>query len=330
MDKGDFKDKIQTPHKDTPIKNTDELFRAAFEYAPAGMNIIGPDGLSILAVNPELCKMFGYTKEEFLGNTFHLATHPDDEEKSNEWKRKKFNDEPCEPFIEKRYIHKDGHIVWVHIRSHWIKNEDGTHKMAVVHIQDISKRKEAEEQARQTEERFRALFMSLTQGFYISEVIYDDNGKPCDYRYIDVNPQFEKIIGLKREEIIGKTYKELVPVDTTNWLDVYLSVATTGKEQIYEFYSNEYKTHFATYSYILSKGQIIVFVMDVSERKKAEAELEQHCNNLEDLVKKRTLELEEKNQELEKFNELFIGREFRIKELKEKVQELEQKLQDKD
>lgn len=68
------------------------------------------------------------------------------------------------------------------------------------------------------------------------------------------------------------------------------------------------------------------FVSQVSiflRRKIAEKELENYKGKLEDLVKERTMELEEKNQELERFNQLFIGREFRIKELKEKIAKLE-------
>ncbi|NQU88125.1 MAG: PAS domain S-box protein [Mariniphaga sp.] len=193
---------------------------------------------------------------------------------------------------------------------------------------DITERKQAEENIRQKDEQFKTLFMSISEGFYISEVIYDDNGDPCDYRYLEVNPQFEKIVGMGRDQIIGKRYKELVPIDTTQWLNNYCTVASTGIQQSYEFYSNEYKKHFGTYSYSPIKGQVIVFVIDITERKQAEEELKKHRENLEELVKERTTELEEKNKELENFNNLFVGREFRIKELKDKVIELEQRLQD--
>ncbi|MBW2646438.1 MAG: hypothetical protein JRE23_09715 [Deltaproteobacteria bacterium] len=62
----------------------------------------------------------------------------------------------------------------------------------------------------------------------------------------------------------------------------------------------------------------------MTERKRAEEELNKYRDHLEDLVKERTGELEEKNSELERMNMLFVGREFRIKELKEKVKELEE------
>lgn len=139
--------------------------------------------------------------------------------------------------------------------------------------QDITERKRAEEEIRQSEKQFKTLFMSIPDGFYLSEILFDDNGNPCDYRYIEVNPKFEQIIGLSRDQIIGKRYKELVPVDTTGWLDAYRTVARTGTPLTYEFYSNEYQMYFETYSYQPTKGQISVFVRDITARKRAEEAL---------------------------------------------------------
>lgn len=74
-----------------------------------------------------------------------------------------------------------------------------------------------------------------------------------------------------------------------------------------------------------AEGVTICFI-DISERKKIELELKKHKEHLEDIVRERTQELEKKNQELENFNRLFIGREFRIKELKDQIEELKRKL----
>lgn len=127
------------------LRESEEKFRTAFNNASAGMSIIGPSGRYYLEVNPSLCKMFGYTREELIGNTIDLVTHPEDIERSNEWIRKKYNNEPCEEDFEKRYIHKDGHILWGIVRASWIMNPDGSHKMAVVYVTDITEQKRAED-----------------------------------------------------------------------------------------------------------------------------------------------------------------------------------------
>lgn len=115
--------------------------------------------------------------------------------------------------------------------------------------------------------------MAIPDGFYLSEIIYDDTGNPCDYRYLEVNPKFEQIIGLPREQIIGKRYKELVPVDTTRWLEVYCTVARTGDPMTFEFYSPEYQMFFETYSYQPAIGQVAVIVLNITERKHTEIAL---------------------------------------------------------
>lgn len=160
---------------DETLRKNEELFRIAFEHAPTGMSIVGPDGVTYLAVNPLLCEMFGYAKEEFLGKTIHLVTHPDDEALSDEWILKKFNNEPCEPYLEKRYIHKDGHIVWGLVSAHWIRNDDGSHRMAIAHIQDITDRKQAEEERRKLEGQVRQAQKMESIGLLAGGVAHDFN-----------------------------------------------------------------------------------------------------------------------------------------------------------
>jgi two-component system cell cycle sensor histidine kinase/response regulator CckA len=150
--------------------------------------------------------------------------------------------------------------------------------------QDITERKRTEEIIHHSEKQFKTLFMSMSDGFYLSEILFDDNGNPCDYRFLEVNPKFEQIMGVSRDQIIGKRYKELVPVDTTRWLDVYCKVARTGTPLTYEFYSDEYQMYFETYSYQPTKGQVSVFVRDITERKRAETALQQAKNFAEKLI----------------------------------------------
>jgi len=179
---------------DETLRKNEELFRFAFDHAPTGMSIIAPDGVTYLAVNPLLCEMFGYTREEFLGKTIHLVTHPDDEELSNEWIRKKFNDEPCEPVLEKRYIHRDGHIVWGFVRAHWIKNDDGSHRMAVAHIQDITERKEAEEERKNLQAQLAAAIELAHLGHWEYDVGSDT---------FNFNEHFYRIFRTSAEKVGG-------------------------------------------------------------------------------------------------------------------------------
>jgi PAS domain S-box-containing protein len=155
------------------------------------------------------------------------------------------------------------------------------HKVFVVFIEDITKhdiagQKQAEVAVWKSEEQFRRLFLSMSEGFYLSEVIYDEKGEPCDYRYLDVNPAFEKIIGMSRNAIVGKRYRELVPEDTSDWLRTYFNVVRTGVPHTYSFYSREFEKYFETYSYQPETDRVTVFVRDVTARAKAEEALHEN------------------------------------------------------
>ncbi len=165
-------------------------------------------------------------------------------------------------------------------KVHTIGKADIENRRVYGFFQDITESKRAEEEIIRSKEQFKTLFMALEDGFYVSEVIYDNNNNPCDYRYVEVNPKFEKIVGMSRDQIIGKRYKELVRVDTTQWFNNYVMVANTGIPRIYEFFSNEYQMYFETYAYQTIKGQISVIVRDITERKRVEDELMKTRNQL--------------------------------------------------
>jgi PAS domain S-box-containing protein len=156
------------------------------------MSIIAPDGKTYLAVNPLLCKMFGHTREEILGETLYLVTHPDDEEISRKWIRKKMAGEPHEPEIEKRYIHRDGHTIWGRVSAQWLKNADGSPRMAIAHIQDITDQKKKEKERMDLQAK-------LTASMELAHLAHWDYDAESDA--IILNDQVYKIFKTSFEEI---------------------------------------------------------------------------------------------------------------------------------
>jgi len=122
-----------------------ELFRVAFDYAAIGMALVSPTG-RWLRVNRSLCDILGYTKEELLATEFQAAVHPEDVAASVANINQLLKGKIPTFQTEKRYVHKDGHVVRVLWSVSQAQVEGSTSVPLIFQIQDITDRKQAEEQ----------------------------------------------------------------------------------------------------------------------------------------------------------------------------------------
>ena len=121
----------------------DQLFQHAFEYAAIGMALVDPQG-QFLKANRALCRLVGYTEAELLARTFQDITFPDDLELDLGFVQRLLRGEASDYQIEKRYIHRHRHLVWVLLSVSIVREEDGRPRLFVSQIQDITARKHAE------------------------------------------------------------------------------------------------------------------------------------------------------------------------------------------
>ncbi len=126
----------------------------------------------------------------------------------------------------------------------------------------------AQSELQESEERYRRLFNGMTEGFALHEVICDENGTPADFRFLDINPAFERLTGLKRKDVIGRSHNEILPDDDPRWVREYGAVALTGKPTQFENYSPALKRHYEVFAYSPAPRQFAVIFMDITERKK--------------------------------------------------------------
>jgi PAS domain S-box-containing protein len=126
---------------------------------------------------------------------------------------------------------------------------------------------------RASEERYHSLFDKMNEGFALHEIICDKKGVPVDYRFLEINPAFEELTGLKRKAVIGRRQKELLPGDSPRWVKMYGEVALTGKPVQFENYSPVLKRHYSVIAFSPAPGQFAVLFTDVSEQRRREAEL---------------------------------------------------------
>lgn len=124
---------------------SDSLFQSAFEFAAIGMALVSPEG-KWLQVNRSVCEITGYSEAELLARTFQDITHPDDLDLDLANVRKMLAGEIRTYQMEKRYFHKNGAIVWVLLSVSLVHNKSGAPLFFISQIQDITRRKQSDEQ----------------------------------------------------------------------------------------------------------------------------------------------------------------------------------------
>ncbi len=137
------------------------------------------------------------------------------------------------------------------------------------------------EALREKEERYQALFDTMTEGFALHEIITDEQGRPCDYRFLEVNPAFERLSGMKREDVLGKRVLEILPGIEPYWIEEYGKVALTGEATHIENFAARLNRWFEVFAYRPAPGRFAVVFSDITRRKQAETALSQSQKDLD-------------------------------------------------
>ncbi len=137
---------------------------------------------------------------------------------------------------------------------------------------EIDNRKKSEEELSVSESKFRSLFTSMQEGFALHQIICDEKGNPVNYRFLDVNPAFEKLTGLSANETIGKTVLDLMPATEHIWIREYGKVAIEMKEYRFEQYSDELDRYYRVLAFSPLRGQFATLFEDITDQKKATEE----------------------------------------------------------
>jgi PAS domain S-box-containing protein len=189
-------------HLEMDLRESEQRFRGAFEFAAIGMALVAPDG-RWLRVNRSLCGIVGYTAEELLATDFQSITHPEDLDTDVGQVRQMLDGSLSHYDMEKRYIHKDGHIVWVMLSVSLVRDAAGQSLYFVSQIQDITDRKRAEDRLIESELRYRTV-ADLVPGFVFEGIVRDGCPHPSW-----VSNGFERVYGCNLDRFVelgGKSF----------------------------------------------------------------------------------------------------------------------------
>ena len=275
------------------------LLATAIEQAAETVVITDRDA-KIQYANPAFTRTTGYTRDEALGqNPRVLKSGQHDARFYQElWATLTAGKLWHGEFTNRR---KDGTLYMEEATIAPVRNASGEITNYIAIKSDITERKQAEKALEESELRYRQLFERSESALGLYEMIFDAQGNPRDFRFMDVNPAFERITGLKRSQIVGRTALEITPGLEEYWIKLFGRVAATGEPATFEQYAQPLGRYYAGTAYSPRPNQVAVTFMDVTERKRAEEEVRLLNVELEQRVRSRTAALEAANRELEAF-----------------------------
>jgi PAS domain S-box-containing protein len=276
----------RTTGPDANLPQTEYIFQSAFLHAPIGMAIVTLDG-QWHDVNHSLCELVGYSKKELLQMAFQDVTHPGDFMADLALVRKLYAGKIASYKREKQFFHKQGHIIWVSLSVSLTRDDSGKPLHFIAQIVDITEKKNIENTLEQSEKRYRTLFPSIDEGFCIIEILFDEQGKPIDLLFLEMNPLFKKYTQLDRISV-GKTIRQVYPDTEMDWIDTYSRVALTGESVRFEKEFKSISHWFDIYAFRYDgpdSHKVAVVFNDITQRKLAGFELEQMRQNLDERVK---------------------------------------------
>jgi PAS domain S-box-containing protein len=274
-------------------------YRRLFEAARDGILILDAKTGQVVDVNPFLVEMLGFSREEFLGKElWELGFFKDiAANKANflELQQKeyiRYEDLPLETTNGRKF-----HVEFV--SNIYQVNH---HKVVQCNIRDITERKQAEEALRESQEKFRIAQDMSPDGFTILRPVRDAQERVVDFTWVYENAAVARLNGTDPEAVVGRRLLELFPSHRgTPFLRAYQQVAESGETCIFESgYSDESMTKPTSFRIVVvpMAGDIAILAQDITERKRAEQQLANYTEHLEEMVDERTRELRTTHEQL--------------------------------
>jgi PAS domain S-box-containing protein len=226
------------------LREKEELFRAAFYHAPIGKTIIRSDGY-YLEVNPVYCEMTGYSREELRGMRCQDIMHPEDliEEETRTLLERMLQGEPLRTTLEKRFIHKAGHVLWLQLNISVVAGPSADSAYFISQVEDITERKRMEQTLRESESRFRMMADASPMIIWLSD---------AEANITFFNQTALQLLGLSAEELLSRGWQALIHPDD---LPAVLE-AIHGATAQHGPFKSEFRCRFADgrYHWLMSEG----------------------------------------------------------------------------
>ncbi len=287
------------------LRISEEKYRSMVEDAQEGVWALDENENTIF-VNPRICEMLGYTKNEMMGKNLHSFI-PESMEPLIQGNRSK-REKGIKETYEFQLLKKDGRIIYIEVHAAPIMDETQNYKGSFAYITDITEGKKAIQKIQESENKYRTLFESSTDGMYSANM----NG-----RFIEVNKAFLEMIGYSKNELLEMTNRQITP---TKWYEIednnLLTQLSVGESKVYEkefIHKNGNILPVSIRFWILQDEQgdphrIWAIVRDITESKKMEYKLKEINRLKSEFLRRASHELKTPLVSIKGFSELILSK----------------------
>ena len=263
------------------LREAEERFRGTFEEAPIGVALVAADG-AWLRANRALCEIIGYSEQELLGMSFQDITHPEDLDADLENVRQMLSGAIRTYQMEKRYLHKQGQIVWIRLSVSLVRDVTGEPLHFVSQIEDITAAKHADESLREAQARIEAIFHHIPAGLSLRDL---------DGRYLHVNQYAADALGCAPAELTGTDPGEHLDEQTRQRVRAEDAEMRRTRQPIAQEFTllhsdgTDHDYHVVRYPVLDDRGEVTAFgsfTLDVAARKRAERTLARTLDQLQE------------------------------------------------
>ena len=213
------------------LHQSESKFRSLFEYSPIGKSITDIDGT--VHVNKSFCEMLGYSEEELIAKKWIELTHPDDIQESANYIQLLKDGKILQACYEKRFIHKNGNIIWTNLSSYLHRDKDGKQQFFNTTMVDVTERKKYENEIIRRQYEVQAIIDASIDVV----TLVNEKGE-----FLKCNEKLAKRWGKSKEELIGHSAAEILPPPIfKNRLESIKRVIASGvSEQFVDQYEEKY------------------------------------------------------------------------------------------
>ncbi len=268
-----IRDVTTSKRAEKALRDSEEQFRTIYEASPVAILSVDSDG-NVMKCNLAATKLLGYTEMEIQNMQFDEFTHKDDREIGLSMMEELQAGRSEVVKFETRYVRRNDETIRVHLTVSAVRDEDGKFQNAIVIIEDITEKWQAEEALRRSEERYRSLVDSARDAIYTLSP---------NATIMSLNPAFETLTGWKREDWLGKTFGDLIhPDDRRKAVDSFQRTVSGELVDVIQYKvlkkSGEYTIgEFSTTKLVLEDGSvgILGIARDVTSQIALEEQLRQ-------------------------------------------------------